>query len=179
MSIVTSPSTFVPLSKQYKAHVDQHHLVAPTFAVGGMVWLLRHHIATTHPYAKLDYKKVGPFCILKRVNPIAFRLALPPKFQLQNFFHVSLLKLYHRFRIQGHQPPPPPPMELLTWEEYKVDRILDSHLRRQRFQYVVLWKGYPLSDATWELVTHLQNNPETTQAFHQQYPHKPTVGVRR
>ena len=56
------------VGKQYKAHADRHRLVAPTFAVGDMVWLLRRHIATTHPYAKLDYKKLGPFCILECVN---------------------------------------------------------------------------------------------------------------
>ena len=50
--------------KQYKAHTDRHRLVAPTFAVGDMVWLLCCRIATTGPYAKLDYKKLGPLCIL-------------------------------------------------------------------------------------------------------------------
>ena len=31
----------------YKDQADQHRLAAPTFAIGDMVWLLRHHIATT------------------------------------------------------------------------------------------------------------------------------------
>ena len=165
--------------KQYKAHADRHRLVAPTFKVGDMVWLLRRHIATTRPCAKLDYKKLGPFRILERVNPVAFRLALPPTFRLHNVFHVSLLELYHPSRIPGRQPPPPPPVELSTGEEYEVDRILDSRLRRRRLQYLVLWKGYPLSDATWEPVTHLQNAPEAIRTFHHRYPHKPTADLGR
>jgi hypothetical protein len=40
----------------YKDQADRHRLDAPTFAVGDMVWLLRRHIATTRPCAKLDYK---------------------------------------------------------------------------------------------------------------------------
>ena len=71
--------------KQYKAHTDRHCLVMLTFAVGDMVWLLRRHIATTHPYTKLDYKKLCPFYILERINPIAFRLALPPHFGFTMF----------------------------------------------------------------------------------------------
>ena len=55
-------------SIKYKAHVDQHRLVTSTFVIGNMVWLLRHHITTTHPHTKLDYKKLGPFRILERVK---------------------------------------------------------------------------------------------------------------
>ena len=47
---------------QYKDQTNRRRLAASTFAIGDMVWLLRRHIATTHPCAKLDYKKLGPFC---------------------------------------------------------------------------------------------------------------------
>ena len=63
---------------QYTEQANRHRLAAPTFAVGDMVWLLRQHIATTHPCAKLDYKKLGPFCIIERINQVTFWLALPP-----------------------------------------------------------------------------------------------------
>ena len=63
---------------QYTEQANRHRLAAPTFAVGDMVWLLRRHIATTHPCAKLDYKKLGPFCIIERINQVTFWLALPP-----------------------------------------------------------------------------------------------------
>ena len=140
-----------------------------------MVWLLRRHIATTRPCAKLDYKRLGPFHIIKRINLVAFRLALPPTFRIHNVFHVSLLELYHPSRIPGRHPPPPPPVELSTGEEYEVDQILDSRYRRRQLQYLVLWKGYPISDATWEPITHLQNALEAIRDFHQRYPHKPKL----
>ena len=123
----------------------------PTFAVGDMVWLLRRHIATTCPCVKLDYKNLGPFRIRKHVNPAAFRLVIPPHFDFTMFstlpFFTRCFPLYHPSRIQGRQPPPP--VELSTSQEYEVDKILDSRLRRRRLQYLVLWKCYPLSDTIW------------------------------
>ena len=71
-------------SKQYKDHVDRHRLAAPRIAINDMVWLLLRHIATTRLYAKLKYKKLGPFHIIERINPVSFRLVLPPTFRIHN-----------------------------------------------------------------------------------------------
>jgi hypothetical protein len=34
--------------------------------------------------------------------------------------------------------------------EYEVDRILAKRLARNNVEYLVQWKGYPTTDATWE-----------------------------
>jgi hypothetical protein len=44
--------------------------------------------------AKLAPQYCGPFEVLDRVGPIAFRLALPSTVKAHNVFHVSLLKKY-------------------------------------------------------------------------------------
>ena len=46
-----------------------------TLCLRDMVWLLRRHISTTHPCAKLDHKKLRPFCVVEYINLVAFRLA--------------------------------------------------------------------------------------------------------
>ena len=45
-------------------------------------------------YKKLAPKYCGPFEILAKVGPVAYRLALPPNIKVRNVFHVSILKKY-------------------------------------------------------------------------------------
>ena len=44
--------------------------------------------------ANLAPRYCGPFEVLDRLGPVAYRLALPPTVKEHNFFHVSLLKKY-------------------------------------------------------------------------------------
>ena len=44
--------------------------------------------------AKLSPRYCGPFEVLKRIGPIAYRIASPSSTRVHNVFHVSLLKKY-------------------------------------------------------------------------------------
>ena len=44
---------------------------------------------------KLNPKFIGPFEILKRIGPVAYKLALPPALSgVYDVFHVSMLRKY-------------------------------------------------------------------------------------
>ncbi len=44
---------------------------------------------------KLSPRFIGPYDVIERMGPVAYRLALPPKLdKIHNIFHVSILKRY-------------------------------------------------------------------------------------
>ena len=80
---------------------NKHVLKSPQYEIGDHVWLLRQNIKTTRPSDKLDFKRLGPYRILKQINPMAYRIDLPANSHIHNVFHVSLLKPVSVSQIPG------------------------------------------------------------------------------
>ncbi|GMP68716.1 hypothetical protein CsSME_00028246 [Camellia sinensis var. sinensis] len=70
---------------------------------------------------KLSPRCIGPFQILERLGPVAYRVALPPGFeQIHNMFHVSMLRGYFRdpfLVIDYHRVAIDENMEYAEWPE--------------------------------------------------------------
>lgn len=49
---------------------DRHRRPAPRYLPGDEVWLDARHIKTTRPARKLDWKKLGPYRVLKEIGPM-------------------------------------------------------------------------------------------------------------
>lgn len=61
-----------------------------------MVWVyLTIERLPLRDYNKLKSKKVGPCEILKRINPNAYKVQLPPHLCTSNVFNVKHLSPYH------------------------------------------------------------------------------------
>ena len=52
-------------------------------------------------------------------------------------FHASFLEIYHESTISVRFQPTPPSVEINDCEEYKVESILDSQIRRGKLEYFV------------------------------------------
>ena len=102
---------------------------------------------------------MGPFTITKIVSPAAFRLDLPPGWQIHPTFHASNLKAYIRHPDFEWEVDPPPPVVVDGNLENEVEPILRHQGKGAQGQYLILWKGYDLSQATWEPELHLANAP--------------------
>jgi hypothetical protein len=145
------------------------------YHIGEKVWLLSQNIHTQRPSKKLDWKRLGPYPIIERIGTQAYRLELPMSMKIHPVFHVSLLDRYIESDIPSRVQPPPPSVIIKDQVEHEVEDVLDSKFMRKRLFYLVKWRGYPVSDNSWEPASHLSNAKDLVQEFHSQYPDKPSA----
>ncbi|KAL0560509.1 hypothetical protein IC582_000914 [Cucumis melo] len=103
---------------------------------------------------KLSPRFVGPFEILERIGPVAYRLALPPSLTTaHDVFHVSMLRKYV-----------PDPSHVVDYEPLEIDENMSyteqpveilarevKTLRNKEIPLVkVLWRNHRIEEATWE-----------------------------
>jgi hypothetical protein len=106
------------------------------------------------PCAKLETRYCGPFEILDRLGPVAYRLALPPTMKAHNVFDVSLpKKSVHdsnhiidlsviQVELEG---------ELLLEPQCIIDRKKIPLRNITIAQVKVQWKHFGPDEATWEI----------------------------
>ena len=119
------------------------------FKKGDLVWLDTRNIKTMNN-PKIGPRREGPFVISDVLGPLTYQLELPPTWQIHNVFHVILLQPYIENETHSANFPRPPP-ELLEGEEvYEVESILRHRRQGHGYQYLLKWRGYLITDATWE-----------------------------
>ena len=65
-------------------------------------------------------------------------------------FHAVLLRQYKETEVYGTNFQLPP-LELIDGEElYEIENIMKHQKRGRGYQYYIKWKGYPITEATWE-----------------------------
>ena len=113
---------------------------------------------------KLSPRFIGPYEVIEKVGPIAYRLALPPDLEkIHNVFHVSMLR---RYRSNPTHVVSAETIELklvLTYEEESVEILAREvkQLRNKKIPLVkVLWRNHKTKEATWE----------SEETMRQQYP---------
>ena len=108
---------------------------------------------------------IGPFKVVKVISPVAYKLELPPTWRIHPAFHVSNLKWYHCSAEFKRTEKPPPPIMVEGAEEYEAEAILRHTGTKSRRLYLVLWKGYPVTEASWEPESNLQHAPEILEDY--------------
>ena len=164
-------TTLKAAQEDSKKYADKNRL-HQSFNIGDQVWLYRKNLKTKRPSDKLDHLKLGPFKILEQVNPVTFKLDLPPSMKIHPIFHVSMLEAYASNNIPNRITPAPLPIEIDGEEEYEVEDILDAKYFGKTLKFLVKWKGYQDHDNTWEPETSLTNCSEILNKFKDSYPQK-------
>ncbi|XP_073138481.1 uncharacterized protein [Henckelia pumila] len=107
----------------------------------------------------------------RRVGKVSYRLDLPNTLKIHPVFHVSMLKPYYpdeedTSRGDSHRAPP----VVTTSFDKDVEEVLAKRIERRRgvqpsTQYLIKWKGFPESEATWETKHDLWQFKELLHQF--------------
>jgi len=149
-----------------KKYADMHRCKPPEFKTGDKVWL-DSSLVLHKGNKKFKPRRLGPFKIIKRISELSYKLDLPQSMRIHPVVHVSCLEPYYEDSFSRTQVPPPP-IIINDEEEYEVEEILDRRKHYRKIQYLVKWKGYPLSEASWEPESNL-NCPELLKAFNSKF----------
>ena len=147
---------------RYKKYADVHRRPV-TFEEGQLVFLRvpeNSQSLKTGSVPKLSPRFCGPFKILKKVGPVAYKLELPATSKVHPVFHVSRLRrrLYNEDNVVDHgvlveytEPPVQPhePEKILDYHDLRTR----NHVRRQ---VLVKWKDRPNEGSTWENISTLK-----------------------
>ncbi|KAK6153167.1 hypothetical protein DH2020_012806 [Rehmannia glutinosa] len=131
-----------------KSYIDQHRCEIE-YEVGEKVFLRVSPwkgILRFGKKGKLSPRYIGPYEILERVGPLAYRLALPPELShIHNVFYVSML---HRYRSDPSHVLRDEPIEIadnLSYIEEPVEIVgyKEKQLRNKVIPLVkVLWRNH-------------------------------------
>lgn len=152
------------------ASSNKHRDPAPPFKVGDSVWLLNRNLKPSRPSRKLDYRKIGPYPIVRQVNPVTFELQLPDHLKIHPVFHVSLLEMYIANTLPNRYLPPAAPDTINGVPEYEVRAILDSKIHYNKLYYLV---DFPDTDPEWIRSDSLPHCQLLITAYHTRYPDRP------
>nr|KAJ0193529.1 hypothetical protein LSAT_V11C800408980 [Lactuca sativa] len=124
----------------------------------------RQKSVSSRIHHKLAAKFFGPFQILEKIGPVAYKLQLPPTSKVHPVFHVSLLKKAVQVPADTSLPP-----ELEVDTE---DMVIPAAVLATRSvggphdkveQWLVHWQGQSLEEATWEdAITIKEQFPNTS-----------------
>jgi hypothetical protein len=132
------------------------------------VWLDMRNLKMSH-HKKIAPKWEGPFKINEVLGPVTYWLKLPELWKIHNVFHATLLWPYIENEVYGNNYPRPLPKLLEGEEVYEVKTIFKHRRRGRGCPYYVKWKGYPITEATWENKSAFSNDGDMIQQYKDRY----------
>ena len=91
--------------------------------------------------------------MVRQVGPVAYELELPSAWRIHKVFHTSLLRPFRSSKWSPTEGREDAELEPEDDEPYEVEKLLrwrwTGPSGRKHKEYLVLWKGWSLDDASW------------------------------
>ncbi|KAL3692137.1 hypothetical protein R1sor_005788 [Riccia sorocarpa] len=171
------------LAKAQRRYVKEanKHRRKVSYQVGEKVWLSVKNLTLPEGISgKFSAKYAGPYEILVKPYEDVYTLELPAEMKIHPTFHVSLLKKYHEDKRPERRQALRPAPDVKSGEN-EVEAIIRSRKRRNVMEYLVKWKGFHISEATWLREADLANAKAILRDFlkHQDAPRRVTRSRRK
>ena len=160
------------IAQQNQIEQANKHRRAVKYKVGDQVLLSTAKLSTHNN--KFQSRFIGPFVIERVLSDVLVQLELPTVMGRRfNKFHISKLREWKEdpLRFPTRRQINRPIAEVVdeNEKEWEVERILaDRVLNDNKIQYLIVWKGYPIEDATWEPEDNLANAQNILNNYKQQ-----------
>lgn len=158
-------------AQEIQSRITNEARSAKDLRVGQWVMIKAEHFNSSGSSilsSKFKPRWLGPFEISRMLSDVTVKLNLPVGAKFNSTVHVSMLKPYS-FSDAGEFPlrqvPRPDAVLVDDALEYEVERILARRKRGRGYQYLVLWRGFGLDEATWEPLSNLTNCPDIIAEF--------------
>ena len=125
----------------------------------------------------MDDKRYGPFEILEKVGPAAYKLKLDRSWRnIHPVFNECLLHPYRQGQFPSQKKPPPPPPDIVQGEpEQEIENIVDAREKRGSIEFLVHWKGFPREENEWKKESELLHAKSSIRDFYQLHPTAPRL----
>jgi len=117
---------------------------------------------------KLTEHFLRPYKVKGVVSSNAIELELPKSIKIHPVVNISRVQLY-KPQIEGQKKIPPKPVIIEGEEEFKVEKILNKRMVREKEKFLVRWKEYTVEKDTWENRENLENAKELVEEFERKY----------
>ena len=106
------------------------HRPTVSLQVGDLVWLSTKHLQLKISGSrKLARRFIGPFPVVKVVNPTAYKLQLPEHMKIHPVFHISELR---KVPVGTRLPPEPEIVQVEGQDEFFIEAIIQHKVQKLR-----------------------------------------------